>query len=56
LPAVPVVDSVPLMVWRELKVTSVTPAVERAVMVKLLNVLIATIEFVPEVVLVNATL
>lgn len=38
LPAVPVVDSVPLMVWRESKVTVVTPAAEVAVTAKLLNV------------------
>ena len=38
LPAVPVVDSVPLMVCWESKVTVVTPAVDGAVTEKLLNV------------------
>lgn len=34
----PVVDRVPLMVWRESNVTWVTPAAEGAVMVRLLKV------------------
>ena len=39
LPAVPVVERVPLMVWRESKVTWVTPAADGAVTVRLLKVL-----------------
>jgi hypothetical protein len=37
-PAVPVVERVPLMVWRESKVTWVTPAADGAVMARLLKV------------------
>lgn len=40
LPAVPVVERVPLMVWRESKVTWVTPAADGAVIVRLLKVFI----------------
>jgi len=56
LPAVPVVDSVPLMVCWAAKVTAVTPAADGAVTARLLYVLTPTIVFVPAVVDVNATL
>ena len=56
LPAVPVVDSVPLMVCWVLKVTVAKPAVDGAVTEKLLNVFTPVIVFVPALMLVNATL
>ena len=52
----PVVDSVPLMVVRESKVTVVTPADAGPVTDRLLNVFVPVIVFVPVAVLVNATL
>lgn len=55
LPAVPVVDSVPLMVCWESKVTVVTPAVDEAVTAKLLNVFAPVMLLVAAVVEVNAT-
>jgi hypothetical protein len=56
LPAVPVVDRVPLIVCRELKVTVITPADAGAVTAKLLNVFGPAITRLPAVVEVNATL
>jgi hypothetical protein len=62
LPAVPVVDSVPLMVWRESKVTAVTPADAGPVTDKLLYVVFnpvlngSVMDRVPAEVLVKDTL
>ena len=56
LPAVPVVDSVPLMVWRESKVTVVTPAEAGPVAVRLLKVFAPVMVLVTVVVPVNAKL
>ena len=52
----PVVERVPLMVWRESKVTWVTPAADGAVMARLLKVLIDWTEKVLAVVDVVDTL
>lgn len=56
LPAVPVVDSVPLMVWLESNVTVAVPADDGAVTVKLLYVFEPVTAFVPAVVEVKETL
>ena len=56
LPAVPVVDSVPLMVCWESKVTVTTPADAGPVTARLLNVLVLLIDLVPVVVEVKVTL
>ena len=56
LPAVPLVERVPLMVWRESKVTWATPAEDGAVMVRLLKVFTPEIVKVLAVVLVADTL
>jgi hypothetical protein len=56
LPAVPVVDNVPLIVWRESKVRVATPAEAGAVTARLLNVFAPDIARLPAAVEVNETL
>lgn len=56
LPAVPVVDRVPVMVWRESKATWVTPAEDGAVTVRLLKVFILLMTCVEALAEVNDTL